>query len=320
MTQSFPRMSRRALLASGAAAMLGACASPARHAERAETQWPADGRFAEVEGLRIHYAQDGPVGAPPAIVIHGAAIAMRDMTFMLSWHLARAGFRVTAFDRPGHGYSDRAPVDGWRPATQARVLRAAAMQIGAADGATVLGHGWGAAVALAWGLQAPGATRGIVCAGGLTMPWGAAEGTLADLWSSKLATSLKGVAARLAVGVDDGARVAARLFRPQDPPTGYLDYVGGPLTLRLPSWNAAAEDVDRLHEALEEQVPLYPSLTVPTRIVHGTADGIAPHLIHAEGLAALLPDADCTLLDGVGHMPHHADPAAMVAAMRAAGA
>lgn len=319
MTDMRPRSpARRALLATGAAALLGACTTPARYAEKAELQWPADGRFAEVEGLRIHFKQEGPVGGPSAILIHGMTAGMRDMTFMLSWHLSRAGFRVTSFDRPGHGYSDRAPVEGWRPATQARILHAAAMQIGAADGAAVLGHCWGASVALAWGLLAPRDTRGIVCVSGLTMPWGQAEGTLADMWSSPFATAAKGIAARFAVGVDDGRRVAGLLFRPQDPPAGYLNHVGGRLTLRDANFKAAAEDVDRLHEALEEQVPLYPSLTVPTRILHGAQDRIALPAIHAVGLDAALPDASCTLMDGIGHMPHHAAPETVVAAMRAA--
>ena len=133
--------SRRAFLAATSAACLGACASPARMTARAVAQWPPEGRFAQVEGLRVHYVQTGPAGGPSAVLIHGAGLSLRDMTFMTAWRLGRAGFRVTAFDRPGSGYSDRAPVEGWRPATQARILRAAADGIGAADGATLLGHG-----------------------------------------------------------------------------------------------------------------------------------------------------------------------------------
>lgn len=310
------RPSRRAFIAGGAAACLAGCASPARQAEHAETQWPATGRFAEVEGLRVHYVQEGLPGGPEVVLIHGAALNLRDMTFMTSWRLAQAGYRVTSFDRPGMGYSDRPAVDGWRPATQARILRGAADAIGIGPRASVLGHCFGASVALAWGLQAPDRTRAIICISGLTMPEGEGGGTLATLWGSKLATAMKGVAARAAVGADGGERAAAHLFRPQAVPAGYLNHVGGPLTLRLANFNAVAEDLDRLPEALEEQVPLYPSLTVPTRILHGTADTIAPAAIHAEALAALLPTGEAAQIDGIGHMLHHAAPDALIAALR----
>ena len=50
-------------------------------------------------------------------------------------------------------------------------------------------------------------------------------------------------------------------------------------------------------------------------IVHGDADTIVPLDIHSEPLARLLPDATLTVLPGIGHMPHHAAPDAVVAAI-----
>ena len=57
---------------------------------------------------------------------------------------------------------------------------------------------------------------------------------------------------------------------------------------------------------------------VTVEIVPGTADRIVPHTVHAEPMAALLPHARLTLLDGVGHMPHHAAPGETIAAIRRA--
>jgi len=42
--------------------------------------------------------------------------------------------------------------------------------------------------------------------------------------------------------------------------------------------------------------------------------------VHAIPLSAVLPDAVLTLLPGIGHMPHHADPASTVAAIDRAAA
>jgi pimeloyl-ACP methyl ester carboxylesterase len=68
-------------------------------------------------------------------LINGAALNLRDMTSMTSRRLAQAGFRVTAFDRPGRGCSDRLQVESRHPAPLARIPRAAADAIGAGDGA-----------------------------------------------------------------------------------------------------------------------------------------------------------------------------------------
>jgi pimeloyl-ACP methyl ester carboxylesterase len=59
----------------------------------------------------------------------------------------------------------------------------------------------------------------------------------------------------------------------------------------------------------------YAQLSLPVEILHGTADTIVPADVHAIPLSTRLPDAVLTLLPGIGHMPHHADPAAVVAAI-----
>ncbi|MFT6775622.1 MAG: pimeloyl-ACP methyl ester carboxylesterase [Paracoccaceae bacterium] len=308
------RHTRRTLLGGGAAALLSACA-PGSYAQRAEARWPPEGAFTEVEGLRVHHVQDGPVGGPSVILIHGATGNLRDMTFDLAPRLAAMGMRVTAFDRPGLGYTDRPADDPWRPATQARILRAAARRIGAADGAVVLGHSWGAAVAMAWGLEARDEARGMVCLSGATMPWGEADSPWDVITASAPVTALKGALARAMIGLDGGASVAERIFAPQSAPAGYIAYVGGPLTLRPASFSANSEDIDRLHEALLVQAPLYPGLTLPVEILHGAADQITWPSVHATGMAAALPRGRARILDGVGHMLHHADPKAAVAAV-----
>jgi pimeloyl-ACP methyl ester carboxylesterase len=58
-----------------------------------------------------------------------------------------------------------------------------------------------------------------------------------------------------------------------------------------------------------------PTLAMPVEVVNGTADDITEGMRHAEAFAALVPGARVTTLPGVGHMPHHADPDAVVAAI-----
>ena len=61
--------------------------------------------------------------------------------------------------------------------------------------------------------------------------------------------------------------------------------------------------------------PRYGTLTLPVEIVHGTADRVVPIDVHAEVLLQQVPSAHLTRLEGVGHMPHHAAPEAVVAAI-----
>lgn len=313
-----PRISRRALLSLGGVGALAACSPAAGYTRRAEARWPPEGAFVEAEGLRIHHLSRGDPAAPPVILIHGATGNLRDMSFRLLDRIAAEGFRAIAFDRPGLGYSQRpaAGAEPWRPAVQARILRAAAAQLGAAEGAALVGHSWGGPVALAWAMQAQEATRGVVTICGANMPWGAQGGLLSALADSAPAVALKGALARTMIGLDGGAEVAARIFAPQQPPEGYIAHVGGPLTLRPATFRANSEDLDNLDAALAEQAPGYGALTLPILALHGAADEVAWASVHAEGLAAVAPGARARIFEGVGHMLHHALPDAVVKALK----
>ena len=64
-----------------------------------------------------------------------------------------------------------------------------------------------------------------------------------------------------------------------------------------------------------DQHPRYDTIACPVEIVHGDADTIVPATIHAIPLSDILPRARLTLLPGVGHMPHHAAPDDVIAAI-----
>lgn len=308
MTPPRSPLRRRAVLLGGGLAALGLAAGWAlRPRARAhEAANPPRGGFVTVEGLRVHYVALGPADAPPVVLIHGATGNLNDMTFDLGPRLAER-FRVIAFDRPGLGYTDRPARDGWDPAVQARILRAAARALGAAR-PVVVGHSWGAAVALAWAAEAPDAVRGVVSVSGVSLPWGAGDGRFTGLVTSRAAAAVGAAALRIATLRDGGAGAVARIFRPQAPPRGYLDHLQPELILRPASFRANVEDIQRLDGALARLAPRWPGIAVPVEILHGAADRITAPALHARALAARLPDARLTLVEGVGHMLHHARP------------
>jgi pimeloyl-ACP methyl ester carboxylesterase len=99
------------------------------------------------------------------------------------------------------------------------------------------------------------------------------------------------------------------IFTPQPVPDGYTDHIGGPLTIRPHSFRANARQVNSLRPHIVEMAPRYADeLSVPIEILHGDKDTTVPLDIHSIPLKAALPHANLTVLEGVGHMPHHAEP------------
>jgi pimeloyl-ACP methyl ester carboxylesterase len=78
--------------------------------------------------------------------------------------------------------------------------------------------------------------------------------------------------------------------------------------------------VNTLRPHIVRMAERYPALDLPVEIVHGTEDEIVPLAIHSAPLAERVPGANLVILEGVGHMPHHADPEAVVAAIDRAAA
>ena len=277
----------------------------------ATNAYPPLGQIIDVGGRKVH-ATDTGSGGPPVILIHGSNVNLRDWTYSLAGDLAKRR-RVIAMDRPGYGYSERGP-EKWSPAKQAAQLRAAARQLGA-ERPIVVGHSWGAAVALAWALDAPQEVSGVVSVSGTSMPWGTAVDVLDGLGIVQAGAHY--YSSRLVRRADEGAIEAfvARAFRPQSPPPGYLDYVGAPLSLRESTMKANGQDLAQTHASLTELSRRYAHMTVPVEIVHGERDWLLTVERHVTGFAERLPDAHVSVAPGVGHMAHHARPDLVEAAI-----
>jgi pimeloyl-ACP methyl ester carboxylesterase len=287
-----------------------------RREARAEVDFPPTGRLLRVNGLRIHAHTEG--AGPDLVLLHGASGNTREFTFGLIDRL-KGDFRVTAFDRPGLGWSDALPEDGSDPRAQARTLQAAARQIGITR-PLVLGQSYGGAVALGWALSAPQDTAGLVIVSGASNPW---PGSLGG-WYRLTATRLgKQAVIPLVTAFASRRRVIStidEIFAPATAPAGYADYVGAPLTLRRATMRENARQVNGLLPHVRAMAPLYPGLTMPVEIIHGTADTIVPLSVHAEPLARQIPGANLVRLAGAGHMPHHTHPEEVIAAIHRAAA
>src|SRR5579859_1636768 len=269
---------------------------------------PEAGRI-DIGGSRQHVSDSTPAYQEPEglplVLLHGAGCNLQDMWLALGWRLIAARRRVIVVDRPGAGWSERRGRTSSSPAVQAAVLRDILDRRGVAR-AVLVGHSWGGALALAFALDHPQRTAGLVLLSSPTHPrvrkLSRLYGVLAApvfgwLFAHTLALPL----AAAAFGA--GIRAA---FAPQQPPRHYLKCSAAFLLLRPAAFLANARDMADLQGFLARQARRYGDLLAPTVIIQGDSDGVVAIEKHAEALAAAAPHAKLVVLPGIGHMPHHA--------------
>ena len=318
------RASALKALATGAIAASGTWAVARARARRAERMFPPIGEFVEVDGVPVHYVRAG--AGPEIVLIHGASGNLRDLTFGFFGRLAES-HTVTAFDRPGLGYTGRRPAfadagrtDGESPVEQAALLREAAERLGI-ERPVVAGHSFGGIVALGWAvgdMDAPGpaAASAVVSLAGVALPW---PGTLSPYYTvngSELGRLTIPILSAYVPAKFVRDRIAST-FQPQEPPDGYEAHIGARLVLRPESFRANIRQVKSLRAHVVEMERRYPDLRLPIEMVHGTEDGTVPIDVHARPFADRY-GAHLLELPGIGHMPHHVAPEACVAAVERA--
>jgi pimeloyl-ACP methyl ester carboxylesterase len=136
-------------------------------AKRAEGRNRPIGQFIEVDGVRLHYLERGK--GNPLVLLHGNGSMIQDFEASGLIDIAAKKYRVIVFDRPGYGYSERPRGTTWTPNSQADLLHRALKQLGIAR-AIVLGHSWGASVAIALALKYPKAVSALILASGYYYP------------------------------------------------------------------------------------------------------------------------------------------------------
>jgi len=104
---------------------------------------PARGERFTHEGVRLHYTRSG--SGPAVVLVHGANGTISDFPPGLIADLTR-DHTVIALDRPGHGWSE-APQGPLGLEQNAAAVLALVRELGLAP-ATIVGHSYGAAVAL----------------------------------------------------------------------------------------------------------------------------------------------------------------------------
>jgi pimeloyl-ACP methyl ester carboxylesterase len=296
----------------GSAAALGVSALyTAEKTREAERQTPPIGEFLTVDGVQLHYVERGH--GPALVLIHGNGMMIQD--FLVSGivdDLAKR-YRVIIIDRPGYGYSDR-PRGLWTPRAHATLFQKALRQLGVTQ-AVVLGHSWGALVAVALALQAPQLVRSLVLASGYYYPTVRADVLLSSpVAIPGIGDLMRHTVSPLVGRVMQPAMIKA-MFAPADITERFDAEFPKAMMLRPIQLRASAEDAALMTPVTVELQKHYRDLRLPVVIIVGGDDQIADVDRQSKRLHGELPDSDLIVVPGMGHMIQHLAPKKVIAAI-----
>ncbi len=270
-------------------------------ARRAERRHPPEGSFIEVGGVRLHYSDRGT--GSPIVLIHGNVVSGDDFNTSGVTEILLKSHRVVIFDRPGFGHSDRPHDRIWTADKQADLLHEALHQLGVVR-PVVVGHSWGAIVAMAMAVRHERDVAGVVALSGYYF------------WTLRPDVLLVGVGALPVIG--DILRytvspllnwlamplVKRALFSPGTVPARFNAEFSTAMAVRPSQIRATSEDGALMIPGALALRDHYKDLTLPVVIMAGEGDKMV-FKRRAEQLRAAVKGSMLYILQGTGHMIHH---------------
>ncbi|MFG6466678.1 alpha/beta fold hydrolase [Roseateles sp. BYS87W] len=303
-----------ALKALGIVLMLAAMAfavskAPDRPLDSLTPRWaPPPSDFLDVDGLQVHYRDQGPARDPlPLLLIHGTSASLHTWEGWVA-DLATTR-RVISLDLPGFGLTGPNPDRDYSDARYVAFIRQFMSRLGLGR-AILVGNSLGGEIAWQVALAAPEHVAGLVlidAAGFNFQPEHIPLGfRIARM--PVLREGMRWVLPRRAVEQSvqdvygDPTRVSAALV------DRYYE-----LTLREGNRRALLDRVDQLAPGPVERLP---ELHLPTLILWGERDRLIP-LRWGREFEHAIAGSQLVVFPGLGHVPHEEDPAATLAALRA---
>jgi pimeloyl-ACP methyl ester carboxylesterase len=182
----------------------------------------------------------------------------------------------------------------------------------------VLGHSWGALVAVALALQAPQLVRSLVLASGYYYPTLRADVML----SSPAAIPGLGDLMRHTVSPVIGRALQPAMIKAMFAPAPVTERFDREfpkaMMLRPLQLRASAEDAVLMTPVTVELEKHYRDLKLPVVIIVGGDDQIADVGRQSKRLHSELPDSELIIVPGTGHMIQHLAPEQVIAAVERA--
>lgn len=275
----------------------------------AEKSHPAAGTFIHKGGARVHLIERGT--GEPLLLLHGNGAGIEDLEASGLTSAAAERYKVIAVDRPGFGYSSRPRRKLWNASAQADLLHEALGRMGVSR-CLVLGHSWGAAVAVQMALRHPEAVRGLVLVSGYYFPTTRVDAVLSsapalpvigDLWRHTLLPL---------IGRAMWPLLARKMFRPAAVPPRFSRAMKE-LALRPGQLRATAAESGLLIPDAALACSSYDDFQCPVGIVAGAGDQVISPEAQSAKLHDRIPGSLLDLVPGAGHMVHYFAPERLVA-------
>jgi pimeloyl-ACP methyl ester carboxylesterase len=255
----------------------------------------ADSEFVSIDGARLHFVMKG--SGAPVVLIHGNPGSCQDWTRL--YGPLSAQYRAIAFDRPGHGHSNRPNHRDVTVAVQAAMLRDALDHL-KIERPVLVGHSWGSALALAYALDFPRDLAGLV----LLAPavYLSADGVsfISKLPAMPVIGDLLNLLFTPLVAASLVRSDLKKAFAPDPVPPHYLRSVLSEWTRpKKVKWYAVDDAL--LNESLPSLSARYSEIRAPVAILTGDSDLIVPAEENAHRLHDTLPGSSLEVLSQTGH-------------------
>ena len=282
-------------------------------ARRAERKHPPVGSFMTVDGVRLHYSDRG--AGSPVVLIHGNVVTGDDYNTSGVAQLLLEKHRVVIFDRPGFGYSARPRGRSWTAAQQAELLHKAIQQLGI-ERPVVVGHSWGAIVALALAVRHQADTAALVLVSGYYF------------WTVRPDVLLSAIGATPIVGDVLRYTISPLMARLNMPLMKKVMFSPAPITdrfkaefstsmaVRPSQLRAMASDGALMIKGALALQDHYKDLKLPVVIIAGDGDKVV-FKQRAERLSAAISGSTLHIVEDAGHMVHHLVPEQIAEAVEA---
>lgn len=262
-----------------------------------------------VDGVALNYVSAGR--GRPVVLIHGNPGSHQDFTFSLFETLSQS-YHVIAFDRPGHGYSDRPDSLNTTVEVQADLICSALRKL-SIEKPVMVGHSWGGSVVLAAAIACGRDLAGIVLLAPAAYP-----NVSVDRWSLLPRVPLLGkFLVRTLTPFLGPAIVRESLkdaFHPEDV-SGEYAAQSLKMWMRPERVRAWAYDESTLRASLKVLSQQYTGIDLPAVIVTGADDRVVDPNDHAEPLQKAINKSKLIVLPGTGHQLPHTRPDAVTAAI-----
>lgn len=271
-------------------------------ARKVQSVLPPKGRFVDVPGARLHIREFGEprAGEPAILMIHGLAGQLSHYTYGVVGRLAER-HRIVVVDRPGSGYSTRAPGTSADLSAQAASMAALIRTLGPGQ-AFVVGHSLGGAVALTLALEHPRQVAGLALLAPLTHMRDDVPPVFKGLAiESPLLRKLVAWTLAIPVSVKNSAATLEVVFGPEAVPRDFATRGGGLLSLRPSAFLSASADMQALPARLPLVQARYEELRLPVHVLYGKDDRILDWKANGQALVDKVPGAKLELVEG-GHM------------------